>query len=192
MAIYIYSKRNLQWKNTFDVFGIIGLSVTTYMYHHEIYYRLYNNQIVEYLLPDKNNIALFLNDNIFIHLRSFLALYTNYYNHPRSIKFVATSACLHAISLYNVAFNIFDLLFVPGANNHFLLKHDITTIVPVGFDICMIYANSPNKEGIPFLFSSIALIFAFIVEPFYRLNHVLYHNLLMIQNYYLCRSNNNQ
>jgi hypothetical protein len=194
VAIYIYSKRNPQWKNAFDVFGITGLSITTYMYHHEIYRRLYTNKITEYLLPDKNNIALFLNDNIFIHLRSFLALYTNYYNHPNYIKVVATSAGLHAFSLYNGVFNILDLLFVYDGitQTQFSWKNDIITIIPLSFDILSIYTNSSKKTGIPFLFSSIALLFVFIIEPLYRLNHVLYHILLVVHNYYFCRSNNNQ
>lgn len=191
VAIYIYSTGSREFKNALDVFGISGLSITTYLYHYEIYQRLYSQKIMEYVLPDKSNIALFLNDNIFIHLRSFLALYTNYYNHPKNVNVVATSVFLHAVSLYNMLFNVIDLLFVYDGvtQTHFSWKHDIITIIPVGFDILLIYANSSKKTGIPFLFTSIALLFVFIIEPFYRLNHVLYHILLVVQNYYLCRSN---
>jgi len=40
----------------------------------------------------------------------------------------------------------------------------------------------------PFLSVNIAIALLFVVEPFYKLNHVAFHLLLVAQNYYLCLS----
>jgi len=51
------------------------------------------------------------------------------------------------------------------------------------------YVNTKSQEiAIPFLLTNIGIVLLFIVEPFYKLTHVAFHLLLIVQNYYLCLS----
>jgi hypothetical protein len=79
VCIYLYSY-NPQPKYMFDMIGITSLSISSYLYHYDIYSRLSNKTIDCYIIPTMDNIVLFFDDNIFIQIRSLLTVFTNYYN----------------------------------------------------------------------------------------------------------------
>ena len=190
LSVFVYSQ-NKNEKYLFDMIGVTALSVTSYLYHYDIYKRLSENKITEYVTPDKDNIAFFLQNCIFIHVRSFLTTVTSYYNHPQILPIIFISSIIHLTSIYSVILNIFVMFIYPykeEPKNGFLIIHNVITMLPIGLDILFIFANSGNETAIPFLSVNIAIALLFVVEPFYKLNHVAFHLILVAQNYYLCLS----
>lgn len=192
LAIYVYSQQ-LNEKYLFDMIGVTTLTVTSFLYHHDIYKRLSQTQITEYSIPDKDNYAFFLHDCVFINVRSFLTTVTCYYNHPQLFSILVISSMTHLTSIYRVVLNLFEVVVERGPENEtekhgFLQIHNVITILPIGLDILLVFANSYNEAAVPFLSVNIAIALLFVVEPFYKLNHVAFHLLLVAQNYYLCLS----
>jgi len=174
----------------FDMTGITILSMTSYIYHYDVYDRLYNKKIEAYSIPNKDNIVLFLNDNIAIHIRSFLVVVTNYYNSEHLLLVLFLSSILHTVSMYDCVVNSLELIIdYDKENDTFLNRNNLFSAIPVAFDVFLIYLNSPVEIAIPFLLVNIMIGFLFLVEPFYKLTHVGFHILLIVQNYYMCLSN---
>ena len=188
ISFFIYS-RNPHEKNIYDMLGVCILSVYSYVYHYDVYIRLYNKEIKEYDIPNKDNIVLFLNDSISIHLRSLLIIITNYYNFPYFWSIVGFSGYLHILFFYYSIINIFDLLSDVEKNKTTFSKiHNIYMGIPIAVDVVMICFNSYKDVAVPFLSIHIVMGLLFIVEPFYKLNHVAFHVLLVLQNMYVCLS----
>ena len=189
LSIYVY-RYNPNEKYIFDMIGISILSISSYMYHYDIYRRLCNNSIEYYSIPNKDNIVLFLNDNIAIHIRSFFVVLTNYYNNNNLYCILLISGLFHITSIYDCFLNILELYIHSDINKDiFLNRHNMVSALPIACDILLVYVNSPIEIAIPFLFVNIVIGLLFIVEPFYKLNHGCFHILLILQNYYMCLSN---
>ena len=187
LSIYLYSY-NKDEKNILDVTGIMILSTTSYLYHSDIYNKLYKKTIDTYIAPDKHNIILFFNDNISIHLRSFLTIATNYYYTPYFFDCLSISGLLHLLSIYNIVILLFDLLIHNNNKEQFLLLNNIMVCFPIAFDVLLVYFNSTSEIGIPFLWVNLIIIMLIIINPFYHLTHVAVHIGLIYHNYYLCLS----
>ena len=191
VALYIYSW-NKNEKYLFDMIGITGLSIFSYIYHYDIYKRLYQNQITESEVPDGKNVNYFFYDCVSIHVRSFLTVVTSYYMYEQSFPVIMVSGLYHLISIYVVVLNLFELFVRPeDVKDSFIDIHNVITILPVGVDILLVAANSPKEIGIPFILVSMTMALLFVVKPFYKLTHVGFHVLLIAQNYYLCLSHTN-
>ena len=189
LSIYVYVY-NPNEKYIFDLFGIVGLSISSYNYHYDIYRRLYNKQIKDYSIPNKDNIVLFLNDIIAINMRSFLVILTNYYNNKNLFCILFISGIFHITSIYDCVLNSLELCIDYDKNKDiFLNRHNILSAIPIVCDVFLICVNSPIEIAIPFLLVNIIIGLLFIVEPFYKLTHVGFHILLISQNYYMCLSN---
>ena len=190
LSIYIYAF-NPSDKYIFDVVGITALSVFSYIYHYDVYYRLNNNIISEYIIPTTCNIVYFLSDNGFIHLRSFLALVTNYYDNDLFAFVIIYSAIFHITTILHAIANILDISvnYKDVDPIKFLNQHEIATIVPLVFDGMCIFANSLTQTRIPFLLVNISIGLLLWINPFYKLSHVAFHLLIIAQNYYICMSN---
>ena len=87
LSLYIYSG-NLHEKHIFDIAGISILSVVSYVYHKDLYRKLYNKEIEEYTIPNKDNLVIFIYDNIAINLRCVLIILTNIQNNSQSTNFI--------------------------------------------------------------------------------------------------------
>lgn len=186
-CIYAYNPNE---KYIFDMIGITILSMSSYTYHNDIYRRLYDKEIDEYNIPNKDNIFLFINDSMAINVRSFLVIVTNYYNSEYLYLVLLMSGIFHVSSIYHLFVNILEL-FIDYDNNKdiFLNCHNIISIIPIIFDVCLICMNSPTGLSIPFLFVNILIVLLLIVNPFYKLTHIGFHILLITQNYYMSLSN---
>jgi hypothetical protein len=169
--------------------GVIIISISSYKYHIDIYKRLYDKEIEEYIIPNKDNIILFINDTIAIQLRSFLTILTNYYNSKDLFFILFLSGIFHISSIYHCIINILELFINNDKNkNTFFSLHYIFSGIPIALDIFLLCINSPIEISIPFLLLNITIALLFIVDPFYKLTHVAFHILLIIQNYYICLS----
>ena len=189
LALYIYVHKPNE-KYMFDMIGITCLSISSYLYHDDIYKRLYNKQIEEYNIPNKDNFLLFINDTITINARSFLVIVTNYYNNKYLLYILLISGIFHLNSIYYCIINIFELLLHHDkSKDTFLNYHNIFSIIPISFDVFLICMNSQTEILIPYFLLNIIIGLLFIINPFYKLTHVSFHILLVAQNYYMCLSN---
>jgi hypothetical protein len=191
ITIYMYSYK-FHEKNIFNLYGIILLSISSYIYHYDVYDQFTKNEIVEYLYP-KNNSLYFINDVISIHIRSFLVLVTSYYDSNNHVFFVLTSSgLLHLLSIYLMVCNtLYCLTNTNYKKEIFFTISDITLVLALVPDVILIILNSNMEQGIPFLIVNIAMMFLLIIEPLYELNHFGFHILLIFQNYYGCMIHNN-
>ena len=64
-------------------------------------------------------------------------------------------------------------------------------MIAIAYDILLVYSNSSTELAVPFLFTNIVILLLFLVNPFYKLDHVAFHIGLIIQNYYMSMSNAN-
>jgi len=192
LAAYLYSY-NKREQNIFDVSGIIILSVASFLYHYDIYEKLYTNQIAEYKIPEDIAYVYFLNDSICIHIRSFLAVITNFYTSPYLYTVSTVCGLFQLGCIYCGIVNIIELLSKKTYNqSNFLKIHYIFTFLPVGIDILAIYLNTKSHQlATPYLIVNIIIAFLFIIDPFYKLTHVAFHVMLIMQNWYICLSSNN-
>lgn len=182
--IYSYNKRE---QNIFDMAGIVILSLSSYMYHYDIYERLYKNQITEYIVEKNINYTHFLNDSICIHGRCFLVIVTNYYNSPYFYPVTICCAIIQILFLYSCIINVLELKNI--YDKHFLNTHYFFTFLPIGINTILLYFNNNAQEITPILFLNISILLLFIVNPFYKLTHVAFHILLIVQNMYICLAN---
>jgi hypothetical protein len=83
LSLFMYSYRPSK-RYIYDMICITLLSISTYDYHYNIYNRILKNKEYTVLL-DTNNIQLLLKECLFIHLRSYLSILTNYYQVNTSI-----------------------------------------------------------------------------------------------------------
>jgi hypothetical protein len=187
--IYYVYQYDINKKNIFDIIGIIILSITSYKYHNDIYTRLYYKKIEDYYIPDKQNMLLFLNNMLAINTRSFLVIVTNYYNSGCLFFVICISGVFFFLSSYNCIVNILKLFIEPDNNKcSFYRNHNIHIFIPIVIDTLLVCINCPVEILIPFLLVNIFLILILVIEPFYKLTHVFFHILLIIQNYYICLS----
>jgi len=185
--IYVYNPNK---KYIFDMIGITILSILSYKYHYDIYSRLDKKEIKEYYIPNKDNIILFFNDNLAIHLRSFLVTTTNYYNSEHILFILCISGINHISCIYCGILNMFNIITDYDKNKDtFKLYNNIFTIIACTCDVFFICINSPIEIFIPLLFVNIVIGILFVIEPFYKLTHAGFHVLLILQNYYMCLSN---
>jgi hypothetical protein len=190
LAAYMYSY-NKQEQNIYDMTGIVILSIASYMFHYDIYEKIHTKQITEYVVEKNINYVYFLNDCLCIHIRSFLAVFTNYYNTPYFYAATTMGGVFQLGCFYNGVINVIELLSNRDyLKANFLKIHYLFTFLPVGIDILAIYLNTKSQQiAIPFLLVNICIALLFIVDPFYKLTHVAFHLLIIAQNYYICLIN---
>lgn len=189
LSYYIYAY-NPNKKYIFDMIGITILSISSCRYHYDIYRRLDKKEIKDHYIPNKDNIILFFNDNLAIHLRSFLVTITNYYNSQDILFVLCISGINHISCIYCSILNMFNIITDYDKNKDtFRLYHNIFTIIACACDIFFICINSPIEISIPLLFVNIIIGILFVIEPFYKLTHAGFHVLLILQNYYISLSN---
>jgi len=170
--------------------GITLLSISSHLYHSNIFERLKDGNIQEYSIPTKENIVLFLNDSILINLRSFMVIMTNYYDSPHFYSVAIITGTLHVASIYYGFLNSLELFIDFDNMKHtFLNIHNLILAIPILCDVYLVFIHSQNEIAIPFLFTNIWIAILFVINPFYKLTHVGFHLLLIVQNYYMCLSN---
>lgn len=172
----------LNKKNMFDILGVCMLSISSHLYHSTIYNQLNNNESV---LPI-NNIVLFVNDSLFIHMRCILAVITNFYNSSK--EFVYISVTIRFICFYAGIINV--LYLMKDKNKSFYKYHNLAMFVPYIYDSYLFASRTSIEITVPFLLINTIIVIIMAIEPFYKLTHVAFHFCLIIETYYICASNN--
>ena len=151
---------------------------------------LYHKKIENYNAPNKQNIYYFLNDFLSINIRCYLAIITLYYNKQHLFFILSVSGIFHLFFIYLFIINIIQLVIdYDKIKEIFYFFHTTLLSIPVACDVFLVCIISPNEIAIPFLFLNIIIGLLFLVEPFYKLTHVVFHILLIYQTYYICLSN---
>jgi hypothetical protein len=178
----------LNKKNMFDILGVSMLAISSHLYHSTIYNQLNKNESV---LPI-DNIVLFVNDSLFIHMRCILAVITNFYNSSK--EFVYISITIRFICFYAGLLNVLYLIKDKNRNdfNHsqFYKYHNLAMFVPYIYDSYLFASRTPIEITVPFLLINTIIVIIMAIEPFYKLTHVAFHFCLIIETYYICASNN--
>jgi hypothetical protein len=199
LSIYIYSyKQNVKF--IFDILGITLLSICSYKYHYNIYHNLKIKKIEEYITEKpsnsiinfyKTNIVYFYNDLLSINIRSFLNVISNYYNNGLVIYTTGFSALIHLSLVYLSTTQIMKFLGTEKVDNFPFYVFRTNNIIPILLDVIFVFYNSSLEIAIPFLLTNILIVLILVIKPFYKLTHIIFHILLILQNYYLCISNLN-
>ena len=191
LSIYIYSYKPNE-KYFYDITGIILLSIYSYKYHYNKYDNLNNNKIDDLTSSlIKQNINYFYNDLLSINLRSFLTIVSNYKNNKYVNYAITASAIIHLNFIYISTNKVIIFLKNEKDTDFNYIFYYINNSIPILLDVILIFLNSPNNIAIPFLLTNIVIALLFVVNPFYKLTHVAFHVLLILQNYYLSLSNLN-
>ena len=186
LTIYMYSF-NACTRYIYDVIGITLLSISSYQYHNDIYDKLKG----ESYLAEKEDLDNLLFETVCVHVRCFLSILTNYYHVKNMFFIVVVSGGFHMYSIFLSNMNVLQL-YVHHCNTKVFIKcHRIILAVPVLCDYLLIFMNSPNEIAIPFLLINIMCGLLILVNPFDKLNDVVFQSLLVGQTYYCCLSNLN-
>ena len=172
-----------------DTFGVLTLSVSSYIYHNEVYHSIVKNKVIDYIYPLDDNLILYLNDNMGIHLRSHFAVITSYYFSNSVYLIGGVSFFIHIHSIYFIIQNVTE--YVVDKNypkEYFFYKNNVLLAVPIMIDTLFVLLNMRSEYRIPYLFVNITLGLVVAIEPFYKLNHVAMHLLFIAQTYYMCQS----
>jgi len=174
----------------YDIFGIFILSVASYNYHMYSCKLIAKNKPFFYTADD--TITFFLQDIGAIHLRSFLAVLTQF-NFGASVYL---SAAVHYLFYI---LNICQIYYLQGyfritkespVYNLFILFQYFCLIIPCELDIILICWNVRDSVySIHGMYSSVLMFLIFIINPFYDLSHVAFH-LCLILNTYICANCN--
>ena len=136
----------------------------------------------------KSNVVYFYNDLLSINLRSFLNIVTNYYNNSLYIYTITFSSLIHLGMIYFSTIYIMDFLKNDKIDNFSFASFRTNNIIAIFPDVICVFYNSNREIAIPFLLTNIFIALLLIVKPFYKLTHVAFHALLIVQNYYLSLS----
>lgn len=196
-SIYIYSFYPNE-VYIYDVFGIIALSMNSFTFHNSKYLILKNNpdDVIEYTSKDVNK--NYLNDVISIHLRSFCCVITNSIHLPYGNFVIIISGLFHVFGFYGFLDYILDLYRnntrfyndkTIESKSHLQITNFLTSF-PSLVDTCIVMFNTNNSELRSVLFViTCCLGLILYIEPFYELNHLLFHIFLILQTLYLCKCN---
>lgn len=167
----------------YETASVCMLAVTSYMYHNNMY-----NKLID-AIP-ATNLVLMINDNICIHLRSFLTLYTNYYLKSSSALILTISGAIHMSSVYFMVYTIiqFTQNKYPTKTRFYQVIYSLC-FYPLFIDMVFNCANSTREYYNPILLVNWFIICVFLAEPFDKLNHIAFHLLLNKNTYYQCLMN---
>jgi hypothetical protein len=184
-----------------DTIGQGMLAISSYEYH-----KAASQQNIDKSVLDHDIIWTYINDVLLIHIRCFFCILTNtnlYTSLTHNLPImnlqmgkVYFSLLLHTASVYHFV----KYLFTLKQDNHSLTINDTDAkkLAPLQF-----------LQGFPILIDSLIIAFStnslthrnnmllitvliFIngkVAPFYQMNHLVFHILLLLQTIFLCQSN---
>lgn len=150
-------------RHPFACIGTIVHSCSAYLYHKDIYRKLYLKQIDEYVAPSKDNRLDYLIYRLSIHIRSFLSLSIYYPGFSRTIL----SAFLHTVSMYDAYDHVNVIDHMEPAS--FLFDQRRFLALPFLLDGLMLGLHSPDKVAISLYLLYFSMTLLHVINPFYKL-----------------------
>ena len=183
-----YYTKNYNKYLLFDLFGVFLLSNISGIYHYEKYMYLIKNNNKTFDITSNELLLPFIYDKYAIQLRSLFALISmllmkNIYNFYIHIIY-------HLISLFYFNTTIIELLLKnkkiiydnSEESKKIIKKFDLLSSIPCLLDIItIIYYSNTIIQKTNLLLITILLGITLFVKPFYNLNHVLLHILIIFQ-----------
>jgi hypothetical protein len=194
IGYYVYFQ--LSNSEMLDMIGLTILGYSSYLYHDKIVDVLLKYKTFDYTSSDV--VYLFLKDMGSIHIRSFLCVASNYYYTNDSI-ILWYSVIFHTICFSSTCWYVLwykwtnKKIFYDKSEKMttFLSVTNALTVIPTTFSILSIVYNTPDivtANGI--FYATYMCGLALIIQPLYELSHCLLHVGLLVQTYFLARSNN--
>jgi hypothetical protein len=182
------------WFYIFDILGITILSVHSFLFHKNCANNLY--YFGNFNLISDKNLKFYLADITSIYVRIFGTVITNYFNSRINNRLLLIilikEILLYYIGISNIIYYIIKnkkLLYYDDNNKlKFIIKRSIGYLIL--FNTYILLSNSVNFNLIINNCIVIYIIFIInIVKPFYHLNHLLFHLLLIFQTHFLAKNN---
>ena len=189
-----------------DIAGIALISVTSYYYHKTNYESLLSEGD-QFDCVDIKRLKPFINDMMSIHVRVFLSIFTNMIASSKITIWIVVSFIYNTFAALNIKYmlssmSMYQNKFVYGEIHH--LHNRLLSIiggVPIVLDTLYLMYNSNSFDtrsvslendlyyGACNLTILYFIILVTFIKPFYKMNHTLVHLLLMVQTYYISKTN---
>jgi len=197
VAYYVYSPHiNTIFHHYYlDIAGIALISVTSYYYHRTNYESLLSEGDQFDCVAIKR-LDPFINDMMSIHGRVFLSVLTNMIASSRITIWIFASFLYNTLAAFNLKYMLSSMClhkdrFVYGEIHH-LHNRRLSIIggVPIVMDaLYLIYNSNDLYYGACNLTILYLIILVTFIKPFYKMNHTLVHLLLIVQTYYIGKTN---
>jgi len=185
---YIYSFSKKQYY-IIDMAGITMLAMNSYIYHNKIYTYLCEKKEINYM--DNDIIEPLLNDNLSIHVTSLLYNLTCAFSYDNSHIFAVfyISLIIHANAIYHYILYIIKsksnenkIIYENDSSIEIISKTNFCTVLPVTYDVLFGLFTATNiNTKINILLVSYLLFLILYINPFYELNHFIFHIGLIVQ-----------
>ena len=182
----------------YDVFGIAFLTICSFIFHKTLAKNYRNNTVINYT---SNEIVIpYIFDTLGIHIRSFFVVLTHYMlDPPDKYGRIIFTAVVHILTMLWFLIYLINLL-VKGRKyvydsdakepNYIKTLFYLLLMVPSGIDCLLIFYNTPSitaKMDLIIINCVVAIIV--VVQPFYKLNHLLIHITIYLQTHALINCN---
>ena len=180
-----------------DITGVSILAACCYLFHSRCLEYYKRNKCIDFISDEI--MPYYIMDNVGIHLRGLLASITATYYSTYWFPIILASSLMHCTSIYSLMYTLetikekHDTFILSESNNEvneFLLISHTLTSIPMLFDIATVglFSSSPMDALNLFLVTYVSGLILKI-NPFYDLNHAVFHLCLIIQNVFVARSN---
>jgi len=190
-----------------DTIGVSMLSISSYEYHNQLSKYNHDKNVL-----DNNLIWYYINDVLFINIRCIFCIITNTNIYANIIRqspvmylkmgLLYISLTFHSASIYHFIKYIFTLkhadviLDIYDTNPKLTAPLRLFKGMPILIDSLIIAFSSGSLHECNNIILITIIIFATMsIVPFYQMNHLAFHLLLLVQTIFLCKSNlkvNNQ
>ena len=208
-ALYVYSNYNMISLHLinpvyyYDIGGILYLSYTSYIYHRHLMKQLIkNNSNMSFnSIETAKDVWLYLHDIIAINIRSVLCIITNTItilscNKDNSISntLCILSILNHIITTFYYIKYILRLDSFAYINNEKQISNTINYLIgiPIFVDSMIIFYNETDfYNRINILVITLLIYLIVSIKPFYHMNHLALHIVLIFEAMILCQANIN-
>lgn len=184
-----------------DTIGQGMLAVSSYTYHNAV-----SQQLIDKNVLDNDLIWPYINDVLLIHIRCFFCVLTNtnlYIHLTNNLPKMHLQLCLVYFSLISHSASIYHFVkyaFTLKSENHSLTvnEDDAAKLVPLQFfqgssilldSLIIAFSTNSLKHRNNMLIITALIFINGKVSPFYHMNHLIFHALLLVQTIFLCQSN---
>ena len=194
----------------YDVVGIASLTLGSFIYHRTLVNNYKTNTVINY--TSKDIIFPYIFDTLSIHIRSFCVALTNYMQDnpykqdtpyiqdtPYKQNRLLFTAVVHIATMITFLIYLIKLLvkgekFIYDSDskepNYYKTLFYLLVMVPSGIDILLIFYNTPSiTANMDLLIINCVVAILIVVQPFYKLNHLLIHGAIYVQTHALINCN---
>jgi hypothetical protein len=199
LYVYLYESR-INYAYFYDIFGVAVLAISSGAYHGSNYY-LIQTEGEDFNRFQYPNIMHYFLDNVAIHLRVFMAALTNTLirssmDPPISIYLVGAWQALSCGMIAGILLYVGNnrLCYTYTLSNPAVHKYSAVIRILILLSSCMsamiinMSTNDLNHIGHNYMVLYL-LVLVSIIRPFYKMNHVLIHIILMYSTWVLCKIN---